>query len=694
MSNNNSMNNIEPKDSLNIKTKISGSEEDKDSSQFISESKPPLLSFQKKYNNEISQEYSPRRKLDVDNLSSLQLSKLYKNMRNNENKKLREKYENKISDLSLHLETLEHEVNILKKENNSLIEEVKSLELEKEKITNIKDMEIESLKEQLNIIEEKYEKEKEKNIDNIQNVKEFNDKVENYDNIYNKMKKFEEENNYLLNMNNSLNESMVKLQKENLIINEKYSEIKTNIEELKISNDGYTQSIVFYENKIKEQENKIFNIETELKKVKLLNKNYEQIMVDNDLNLNFSKINNTSFIVNNRINDEIDNLKTKHEKEISNLKKDYDNTIKSIRDDYTLTINELKQKISNYELKIIDKDNAVNLYKSHLDDNNTRINEEINKLKIELDNKTRELSAKNEVYQEHIRALNIYKNKNEKLNEKNDFLKEQIILMKSDYMKQIDDIKEENSQLKERIAKYEKIDDDLTKLINEKIKESNLKDEKYFKNLGEKKYNQCLILIKTINIMKIEIEKLKNDNEQLHNNLKVTNEQCNVYKNISEKINQPYSYLIKSLEDKDLEVLKLNHIISNKDQSINKLKKQCEIYEKQIETMKGEMASIINNRKQMDNLENILINYINNENEGKKNGNNIDRIGYFLNNFNNNISFNDKDFNQTSSYFYNNKMNNNGLKTFPMNSTMNNFNNNNNRGKSITFNNNFNNNKI
>ena len=422
-------------------------------------------------------------------------------MRNNENKKLREKYENKISDLSLHIETLEHEVNILKKENNSLIEEVKSLELEKEKITNIKDMEIESLKEQSNIIEEKYEKEKEKNIDNIQNVKEFNDKVENYDNIYNKMKKFEEENNYLLNMNNSLNESMVKLQKENLIINEKYFEIKTNIEELKISNDGYTQSIVFYENKIKEQENKIFNIETELKKVKLLNKNYEQIMVDNDLNLDFSKINNTSFIVNNRINDEIDNLKTKHEKEISNLKKDYDNTIKSIRDDYTLTINELKQKISNYELKIIDKDNAVNLYKSHLDDNNTRINEEINKLKIELDNKTRELSAKNEVYQEHIRALNIYKNENEKLNEKNDFLKEQIILMKSDYMKQIDDIKEENSQLKERIAKYEKIDDDLTKLINEKIKESNLKDEKYFKNLGEKRYNQCLILIKTINIL-------------------------------------------------------------------------------------------------------------------------------------------------------------------------------------------------
>ena len=41
--------------------------------------------------------------------------------------------------------------------------------------------------------------------------------------------------------------------------------MKTNIEELKISNDGYSQNIVFYENKIKEQDSKIFNLETELK---------------------------------------------------------------------------------------------------------------------------------------------------------------------------------------------------------------------------------------------------------------------------------------------------------------------------------------------------------------------------------------------------------------------------------------------
>ena len=693
MSNNNNLNNLEPNDSLNIKIKISESEEDKDYSQSISllnnqnSSKPQLTNLQKKYENDISQEYSPKRKIDVDNLSSLQLSKLYRNMKNNENKKIFEKYETKISNLSQNIESLEHEIKLLKREKNSLKDELGFIELEKQKITNTKNLEIELLKEQLNAVEEKYEKEKVKNIGNGQSSTEYNNRMEDYDNVLNKMKKLEEENDYLLNMNNSLNVSMAKLQKENLIINEKYLEMKTNIEELKISNDGYSQNIVFYENKIKEQDSKIFNLETELKQIKLLNKNYEQIIADNDLNLNLSRLNNTSFIVNNRINEEIDNLKAKHEKEISNLKKDYDNILKSKTDDYISDINELKNKISDYELRLKDKENAINLYKSHIDDSNIKTNDQINLLKIELDNKDRELRAKNEEYQKQIMAVIMYKEENEKLNEKMEKLKEDFGLTQTEYIKKIDEISAENSKLKEKIAKYEKIDDDLTKLINDKKNENNLKDEKYFKHLGEKRYNQCLILMKTINIMKIEIEKLKIENEQINNNLKIANDQCNVYKNISEKINQPYSYLIKSLEDKDLELLKLNQIISNKEQSINKLKKECEIYETQINTMKNEIAVIINNRKQIDNLENLLINYINNENEGKNNEKDIDRIGYFLNNFNNNISFNNKDFNKTSSYFNHNKKlnNNNGLMTFPMSVH------DNNSVKGMTFNNNFDN---
>ena len=116
------------------------------------------------------------------------------------------------------------------------------------------------------------------------------------------------------------------------------------------------------------------------------------------------------------------------------------------------------------------------------------------------------------------------------------------------------------------------------------------------------------------------------------------NQQCNVYKDISEKINQPYSYLVKNLQDKDLEKIKLNKIILDKDDNINKLKQQCEAYENKINEMKKDLSTIINNREHINNLENLLQNAYNKGKEENEN-NDINRLNYFLNNFNKSISF-------------------------------------------------------
>ena len=58
---------------------------------------------------------------------------------------------------------------------------------------------------------------------------------------------------------------------------------------------------------------------------------------------------------------------------------------------------------------------------------NNITNEEINLLKIELDNKTNELNSKNALYKEQITAITMFQNENEKLKEKNDLLNEKII---------------------------------------------------------------------------------------------------------------------------------------------------------------------------------------------------------------------------------------------------------------------------
>ena len=66
----------------------------------------------------------------------------------------------------------------------------------------------------------------------------------------------------------------------------------------------------------------------------------------------------------------------------------------------------------------------------------------------------------------------------------------------------------------------------------------------------------------SLKIMEIEIEKLNVENNQHKNDLKIANDQCNVYKNIIDKINQPYAYLVQNLQDKGLEVLKLNKLLN------------------------------------------------------------------------------------------------------------------------------------
>ena len=87
---------------LNLKIDISQTEEDKDYSQAIStlnnQNNPQYDYISKKYENEPSLEFSPKNKLD--NLNSLQLSKMYRNMRNHENKKIAEKFEDKIYNLN------------------------------------------------------------------------------------------------------------------------------------------------------------------------------------------------------------------------------------------------------------------------------------------------------------------------------------------------------------------------------------------------------------------------------------------------------------------------------------------------------------------------------------------------------------------------------------------------------------------
>jgi len=553
-------------------------------------------------------------------------------------------YENKITDLQAQISYLKSTLKTKEQENKSLKDkvelnnyEIKSLEKsrEKDKIMN---------EEKYNYLQEKYNYEHEKYEEISKKIKEYQKKANEYDLINNQLKDLKEENKYLSEANIELNDSTSSLRKENIIINQKYLEMKSSLEQLKIEKNGLNENILFNENKIQKQEKIIKEQENEINKFKLSLKNYEQFMSDNESKLNISKNNlNTSFMVKNKINDEAINLKLKHEKEILNLKNEYEDIIKLKEKDYQLEKKEYQEKISNYELKLKEKQNSLDIYKSHIDNNSKKIEEEINVLKLELDTKKKELESKNSLCQEQMTALAIYKNENEKLNEKFEFIRSELLLNESKFMKEIEELKTENVKLKEKIKINEDIDDELDKLLidNKDIIDKNKKSSLNLKDLKMQKYNKCLKLINTIKRQNIEIEKLRMENTQLNNNLEMVNEQCNVYKNISDKINQPYAYLVKSLQDKDLEKLQLNKLLLDKEQNINELKQQCEAYENKINSMKKDLAMIIKNREQINNLENLLQSVANREKDDNSNTD-INRLNYFINNFNKSISFANK----------------------------------------------------
>ena len=553
-------------------------------------------------------------------------------------------YENKITDLQAQISYLKSTLKTKEQENKSLKDkvelnnyEIKSLEKsrEKDKIMN---------EEKYNYLQEKYNYEHEKYEEISKKIKEYQKKANEYDLINNQLKDLKEENKYLSEANIELNDSTSSLRKENIIINQKFLELQSSLEQLKIEKNGLNEKILFKENKIEKQEKIIKGQENEINKLKLSLKNYEQFMSDNESKLNISKNNlNTSFMVKNKINDEAINLKLKHEKEILNLKSEYEDIIKLKEKDYQLEKKEYQEKISNYELKLKEKQNSLDIYKSHIDTNSKKIEEEINALKLELDTKKKELESKNSLCQEQMTALAIYKNENEKLNEKFEFIRSELLLNESKFMKEIEELKTENVKLKEKIKINEDIDDELDKLLidNKDIIDKNKKSSLNLKDLKMQKYNKCLKLINTIKRQNIEIEKLRMENTQLNNNLEMINEQCNVYKNISDKINQPYAYLVKSLQDKDLEKLQLNKLLLDKEQNINELKQQCEAYENKINSMKKDLAMIIKNREQINNLENLLQSVANREKDDNSNTD-INRLNYFINNFNKSISFANK----------------------------------------------------
>ena len=247
-------------------------------------------------------------------------------------------------------------------------------------------------------------------------------------------------------------------------------------------------------------------------------------------------------------------------------------------------------------------------------------------MKIQLNSKTEELNSRISVYEEQVAALSLFKNENETLKEKLDYIRGELIKRESEYRSEVAEYKAQISILKEKLSAYDNIENELDKVIVDSAIASeadNTKDNKDIIKIiqdipttNKRRINQCLALANKVKIISLENEKLKNMNEQLNNELQISRDEIKLYKNVSENVKQPYAYLIRNLQDNELQIFKLKQELEKKDQTINKLNLENSLYQEKVNNLSMDLKTIVNNRQKLNDLESVITNYMQSDNGG------------------------------------------------------------------------------
>ena len=446
---------------------------------------------------------------------------------------------NNINDLHELLNEKESKEKELLNDLNSLkiLLEEKNKELEEIKINqneNIKTCEdlTECLNEAGNQI-----KNKEMIIEELKNKIEINNKeINDLNNIINELKEEEEKekNNYeniiqelkdnINNLNNKINELNNKLilnEKEiNALNNEKISQLK--------SKENYEKRI----NQLKEQINKLKE-ETEKEK-----NNYENIIQELKDNINN---------LNNKIN-ELNNKLILNEKEINALNNEKISQLKS-KENYEKRINQLKEQIN--KLREENNPNKIREQALELDNLNKKINklqEENNKLKNKLDLITKEQKVQP---------------KNSDLINENNILKNQIKLLEKNY----DNISLKNKELLQQINQNQR---------NRPYSES--KDVKELNNLKQEN--------KRLNEKIISLEKHKKGEDKLKNEIKNKDKTHEEFETEFHQIIQDNDEKIKEIKNLKKQIDNLNRENTRNKNTIDNLRKEITDKNKIIEDNK------------------------------------------------------------------------------------------------------------
>ena len=522
--------------------------------------------------------------------------------------------------LQKEIDTLNYKISILNKNNYDLQKENLNIKNEIKKLNNIKENEIKTLIEKEESLNTKI-KLKEQDIENLNKQIEENKKNKfDYENLKETNRQLNIENENLKTSLNNLNKLIENLKND-------IQNYKNQIEEIKGKNNTLKNDRVYVLNDafVSKEKNKELINENEL--LKRENEEYRNV---NDSLL--TKIENYDNLKEDEYKEKLNKMK-------ENLENKYKNDIEKLNSNLA-KLNESEIKFlsqQNNELKeqLLNKEKELNLLITSNDKDSLEKQSYINSLKDEIEYnklqmkiKEEDLKRLNNVYNENIKIIEYLQNENKILKEKNKVLIDEFHNMISQSKDNEFALNNKIKLLESQNKDYEQFESELDKLlINNSI--TSITDEKSIefinslKNLPEnnkKRISQCILLTTRIQELNIEINKLKNDYNDLLNENKKLKDESFINKNIASQMKDPYEYLINQLNEKNNMIEKYEIELEDLNKKLKAILNENQYLNDKLNETEKDLKTIITNRNKIGQLEFLVRKIVNDESikRGKK----------------------------------------------------------------------------
>ena len=541
-----------------------------------------------------------------------------KNIKINDKKKSSKKKTVPIPNNSALLEKLQTEINTLSYQNDILNKKNIDLKEELEQLNkNIKTMN-ENHNNEILLLYEKITQSQFRVNSKEEEIKKLNEIIENnkktiidYDSIKLDNKKLNFEIDHLKKTIENLNNFIKNLQKNISSNQDKFNKEKTENdlnkkERIFILNDAFVSK-----EKNKELETNIKKLEKENENLKELNKNLVTKIETYD------KTKEKEF--KERLEKEKEILKNKYKKDVEELNKNLNNLHQNKIDLLNEQNFELKKKNNEDNKTLKNLNNTLNLNKLENNNQIKALNEKISFNKINENLKEIEINRLNNVNNNNFEIINLLQNENKALKEKNILFQKEIEKISFNAYNEVQKLKEKMIYIENLNKNYEQIESELDNVLSKNmIKSTN--DEKLIKAMEtlpmnkKKRISQCLILAQRLKEVINENNKLNNEIINLENEKNSFKEQKEIYENINQKTQEPYDFILKKLNKNEI-------LLKDKTNELEDLKNRFKIVMEENKNLsdkyneiENDLRTVLLNREKIDRLNEIVTNYIQQEN--------------------------------------------------------------------------------